>query len=215
LSLQLEIGGGIVRELASWLAGLTLTVATIRYCYLIYLGRIKSSPAGWMIAAIAITIGYFAYWETSNPTWLGNIGQLLGAIEIWFVLGVLMWSLHRKNELGVEFDRFQWGCLLASLATVALWKFTNRPDVAFVLLQVILVISYIAVVGKLITWKDNHDYTPMWVAIFTTSVFGFVPALMDRDSFGIINSIRAILASGITTVIMLRLDSRKKSNTPL
>lgn len=201
-----------MREWTSWIASLVLLIATVRYCYLIYQGHIRSSPAGWAIAAIAGAIGYIAYWQTPDPTWLGNLVQFIGTVEIWIVLGFLSWTLHCKDELRVEFDRFQKGCLLSALGIAVLWTTTNRPDVAFFLIQALLVLSYVALVGKVISWKRNLDYVPMWVAILIASSIGSVPAWMDGDTYGIINSFRAALCSAITVGIMLRIEAQTRKH---
>ena len=159
-----------------------------------------------------MTIGYIAYWQTPNPTWFGNVGQFLGSIEMWIVLGFMLWSLYRKGELAIEFEGFQKLCLILALGIICVWERTNRADIAFWLFQALLVLSYVAVVEKLIQWNKNHDDVMMWFAIFIMSFLSLVPAGIDGDKFGLVSAIRGILSSGITVVIMLRLDYRDRKS---
>lgn len=200
-----------MREIAAWLTVVTLTIGTIRYSYLLFKQRVKSSPAGWSISALAVTISYLAYWKTPHPTWLGNIGHLTGAIEIWIVLGLLLWSLRKRGELVIEFDHFQWACVFASGLILLIWKLTNQAALAFWMMQALLVVSYTAVVGKLIQWKKNLDSTVQWAAVFLASGFGLIPALIDGDFYGIANSIRAITCSGTTLIFCLKLDHENRA----
>jgi hypothetical protein len=195
-----------MREIAALLSVLVLATGTGWYCYLIINRRVRPVLATWLIAGIAITISFAAYWGTPEHTWLGNITNLAGAIEIWFVITILSWVLLREGGLAVEFDRFQISCLVVSALILVGWKLTDQPALAFCLIQILIIIAYLATIGRLIKWRRNPDSSVMWGAILVASTFGLVPAIIDGDNFGIANSVRAILSSGFTFALMVRLD---------
>ena len=179
------------------------------YCPLILCRRVNPAPATWIIGTIAMNLAMVSYHAIPGRTLIETVTLYVAAFEITIVLGVLAVVLWRSGEFKVAFDWMQKSCLVVMVAVVIYWSFNKeQSNVTFWTTQTLLVVAYIATIAKAIQRRTAFDSIGNWSFIFAGSVIGTIPAVMMASPYGIANSIRAVVASGITVFVLVYFDRR-------
>jgi len=133
----------------------------------------------------------------------------VAAFEITIVLGALVVVLWRSGEFKVAFDWLQKTCLVVMLAVMFYWALNKeRANITFWTTQTLLIVAYIATITKAIQRRTAFDSIGNWSLILVGSIIGSIPAVMVASPYGIANSIRAVVASGITVFVLVYYDRR-------
>lgn len=191
-----------------WAAVIIITIGAIWYCYLIFRARIDPPLSTWFISSIAISLSYGAYYDTSEPTLAGNLNNLLGVTEIPLIFLIILGAQIYRKTLVISLEPLQRYTLAASILIVLLWGFSDSGEFTFWAVQTLMVLAMIPTIGRAMTLEKNTDSTFLWGCIFIATIFGIVPSIDKGDPFGIVNSIRVIISSGIAVYFMTRLDLR-------
>ena len=179
------------------------------YCPLILRRRVNPAPATWIIGTLAMNLAMISYHAIPGRTLIENVTLYAAAFEITIVLGVLAMVLWRSGEFKVAFDWMQKSCLVVMMVAVVYWAFNKeQSNVTFWTTQTLLVVAYIATIAKAIQQRTAFDSIGNWSFIFAGSVIGTIPAVMMASPYGIANSIRAVVASGITVFVLVYFDKR-------
>ena len=179
------------------------------YCPLILRRRVNPAPATWIIGCLATNLAMVSYHAIPGRTLIENVTLYAAAFEITIVLGVLAMVLWRSGEFKVAFDWMQKSCLVVMMVAVVYWAFNKeQSNVTFWTTQTLLVVAYIATIAKAIQQRTAFDSIGNWSFIFAGSVIGTIPAVMMASPYGIANSIRAVVASGITVFVLVYFDKR-------
>lgn len=200
-------------EIIAILAVVILFGSTVWYTPLLWKGAIKPAPATWIIGAVALNISMLSYLDAADGTFLekilGNVMLFGAAIELTFICGVLLWSLHRQGGLKVAFDRLQQGFFVVMFVSLIPWAY-NRENagVTFWTTQILFVVAYFATVSKVRKIGKNIDSLVHWTAIFVASALGGIPATAMDNLYGEINSIRAVGSAGLLLILLLRHDRK-------
>jgi hypothetical protein len=198
-----------VKNAAGLLTFLSLMGAMGWYCPLILRRRVNPAPATWIIGTLAMNLAMVSYHAIPGRTLIENVTLYAAAFEITIVLGVLAVVLWRFGEFKVAFDWMQKSCLVVMVVAVIYWALNKeQSDVTFWTTQTLLVVAYIATIAKAIQRRTAFDSIGNWSFIFAGSVIGSIPAFMMASPYGIANSIRAVVASGITVFVLVYFDRR-------
>ncbi len=198
---------------AAFLALTVLLLGTLWYCPLIVRRVITPAPATWIIGASAMDLALGSYWFAARGTFsekiLGNVTLFGAAIEISIVCGVLLVSLWLHEELHIAFDAFQKFCLVVMITTLVYWFFNrDHARATFWTTQALLVVAYIATVGKVVRKKKNFDSLVHWGCVLIASAVGILPSWQLHNVYGIGNSIRAVLSTVITVFLLSYFDKK-------
>ena len=198
-----------MKNAAGLLTFLSLMGAMGWYCPLILRRRVNPAPATWIIGCLAMDLAMVSYHAIPGRTLIENVTLYAAAFEITIVLGVLAVVLWRSGEFRVAFDWMQKSCLVVMVVAVIYWSFNKeQSNVTFWTTQTLLVVAYIATIAKAIQRRTAFDSIGNWSFIFAGSVIGTIPAVMMASPYGIANSIRAVVASGITVFVLVYFDRR-------
>lgn len=198
-----------MKNAAGLLTFLSLMGAMGWYCPLILRRRVNPAPATWIIGTLAMNLAMISYHAIPGRTLIENVTLYAAAFEITIVLGVLAMVLWRSGEFKVAFDWMQKSCLVVMMVAVVYWAFNKeQSNVTFWTTQTLLVVAYIATIAKAIQQRTAFDSIGNWSFIFAGSVIGTIPAVMMASPYGIANSIRAVVASGITVFVLVYFDKR-------
>jgi len=199
-----------VKNAAGLLTFLSLMGAMGWYCPLILRRRVNPAPATWwIIGCLAMNLAMISYHAIPGRTLIENVTLYAAAFEITIVLVLLVVVLWRSDEFKVAFDWTQKGCLVVMAVTLIYWAFNKeQADVTFWTTQTLLVVAYLATITKAIQRRTAFDSIGNWSFIFAGSVIGSIPAFMMASPYGTANSIRAIVASGITVAVLIYYDRR-------
>lgn len=179
------------------------------YCPLILRRRVQPAPATWIIGCLAMNLAMVSYHAIPGRTVIENVTLYVAALEIVIVLTVLMWVLWRSGEFRVAFDWVQKSCLVVMALALGYWAFhRDQSHVTFWTTQAMLVVAYLATIGKALQRREAFDSLGNWGLILTGSLVGSIPAIMMESSYGLMNSARAIIASGFTFYLLCRLDRK-------
>jgi hypothetical protein len=198
-----------MKNAAGLLAFLSLMGAMGWYIPLILKHRVSPAPATWIVGTIAMDISLMAYHAIPGRTVIENATLYAAAFEITIVTIVLLVVLHRSGQLMVAFDGLQKTILGIMAATLVYWLFhRDQPSVTFWTTQTLLVVAYVATIGKAIQRRSAFDSIGNWGLILFASIVGTIPAVMMHSPYGLANSIRAVGSSGITVLILIYFDQR-------
>jgi uncharacterized membrane protein YqgA involved in biofilm formation len=188
-----------------------LAMAAGWYCPLILRRRVNPVPATWILGVVAMNVAMFSYHAIPGRTLIENVTLYAAAFEITIVLGVLVVVLWRSSELRVAFDRMQKLCLVFMAAAVGYWALNKeQPNVTFWATQTLLVIAYAMTIAKAIQRRTAFDSIGNWGFIFLASVVGTVPAIAMASPYGLGNSFRAVVSSGLNFFILVYFDRKNE-----
>lgn len=186
-----------------------LVAATAWYLPLIVRRRVQPAPATWIIGTLAMNLAMVSYHAIPGRTVLENITLYAAALQITVILAVLMVVLWRSGALRVAFDGFQKFCLGVMVASLCYWAtHRDQPGVTFWTTQVLLVVAYTATIARAIQRKTAFDSIGNWACICAASLAGSIPAIVAWSPYGLGNSVRAVVSSAITVIILIAYDRR-------
>jgi hypothetical protein len=132
-------------ELFSSLSGLTMIVAVSIYFVRVVGGTVTPNPTTWMIWLVVMTMNTVTYYFVSQGNFLQIITPL--AVACGTLLVVLFSFL--KGKFG-KIGKIDVIVLCLSCAVGIFWKTTGDPVVSNLMMQIILLISFIPTVVGLI-----------------------------------------------------------------
>lgn len=198
-----------MKNVAGLLTFLSLIGAMGWYFPLILRRRVNPAPATWIIGCLAMNLAMVSYHVIPGRTLIENVTLYAAAFEITLVLALLVVVLWRAGEFRVAFDWMQRLCIAVMVAALIYWAFNKKQaDVTFWTTQALLVVAYFATIVKAIQRRTAFDSIGNWSFIFAGSIIGSIPALMMVSPYGIANSIRAVVSSGITVGILIYYDRK-------
>jgi hypothetical protein len=175
----------------------------IRYCWLIRAQKIRPALAMWTFFTIAVAGSLVTYLSEGDFNLLDNI---LNSTDLLLVLSVST-AILVYGDRSTRFSRFDRGCLIAVLAIVVFWVFTQNHAVAHLSIQAILIIAYFPVVKRLWTADENTESFAAWIGMCLAPA---ISLLSSRGTLARVYSLRAILCTGALLLLMLRVEWRKR-----
>lgn len=166
----------IAFQRATLFAILAIAVALMRYgtyFYSIYLGQTKPHAFSWLLWGVMVGIGALAQFELQG----GPSAYALAVVSIsCLVIAFLALFVGEKN-----FTRSDWLALLAALAAIPIWKATNNPVLALLLLICIDCLSYYPTFRKTYGKPDTEPPISYFWAGLRYFLFSFqFPKLLGK-----------------------------------
>jgi hypothetical protein len=156
-----------MKEFLALLPGITMVLFASWYAFKVYNGTITPALSTWIIMFTGVLLSILTYLVSSHFNYLGaalNFGDVLcNVIIISTILLTKKFSLH--------FRPFEKKYLIASAIIVLFWLFSHDAFISNLLVQFILIVSYLPTIQKFITEKKNTESIPVWgVCLFASMV---------------------------------------------
>ncbi|MEE4198349.1 MAG: hypothetical protein V2I54_11950 [Bacteroidales bacterium] len=171
----------------------------LRYCILIYRKKIKPALAMWVFFSIAVGMSLITYMSEGDFSLADNI---LNSTDLLLVTTVAVF-IYFFGDQSSRFTPFDKGCLFGVIAITAFWLITKTHVTTHIMIQGIMVISYLPVIKRLWNSKENTEPYSVWILLMVAPVFSL---LSSKGALATIYSVRAILSTGILLLLMLKVD---------
>jgi hypothetical protein len=179
-------------------------------------GKIDPNPAMFFIRAVVAWLNLATYFIGSHTTIIRSSVLIVSTISLTILFFLSLW-LGRLKMVG----RIEITCLLLTFATGILWKLTADPVVANLIMQGILVMSFIPSWTR--TYRFEERNRPLtWIFAVIAYVFMTAALLVDPNGykpFQLVNPlIPGICGNGILALLayrQVRLTAIGSSKTPV
>jgi len=192
-----------MREFSIVSVSLLNLIITIRYCWLLYKGKIKPALAMWVFFTIAVGMSLITYLAKDNFSIWDNI---LNTTDLVLVLTVSI-AIAFWGDKSSKFTKFDTGCLIAVIVAILFWAITQNHLITNLSIQLIMVVSYFPVIKRLFESKENSEPFSVWILMMLVPVFSLISS---KGLLATIYSVRAIVCVGLLLLLMLRIEYLKK-----
>lgn len=197
----------------AWMTVAFLVIVTVWYAPLIWRRQVHPAPATYIMASLAFFVASFSHLAVPGEAlWdklVGNVTLYVATLQTTVILGLIAYVYVRDGRWKVEFDRVQKISMFGIAGALVYWYLNqDQSYVAYWMTQGLLVMAYIATIARALQRKIAFDSIGNWGLICLSALFGSVPAVLMGTSYGIGNSIRAVVASGFTALLLLHYDRK-------
>lgn len=193
-----------MREFSIISVSLLNLIITIRYCLLLYKGKIKPALAMWVFFTIAVGMSLITYLAKDNFSIWDNI---LNTTDLVLVLTVSI-AIAIWGDKSSKFTKFDTGCLIAVIVAILFWAITQNHLITNLSIQLIMVVSYFPVIKRLFESKENTEPFSVWLMMMLVPLFSLISS---KGLLATIYSVRAIVCVGLLLLLMLRIEMIRKS----
>jgi hypothetical protein len=182
-----------MKEILALLPGLTMVVFAIWYALQILKGKIIPALSTWIIMALGVILSITTYLISSHFNYLGaalNFGDVLTNI-------IIISTIVFTRKISLKFRPFEKWYLLVSGLIAIFWLLSHNAFVSNLLVQVILVVSYIPTIHKLVSEKKNTESITAWKICLFASLFALYSSFASSSILSVIYVFRSILMIGI------------------
>jgi len=194
-----------MREFSIVSVSLLNLIITIRYCWLLYKGKIKPALAMWVFFTIAVGMSLITYLAKDNFSIWDNI---LNTTDLILVLTVSI-AIAIWGDKSSKFTKFDTGCLIAVIVAILFWAITQNHLITNLSIQLIMVVSYFPVIKRLFESKENTEPFSVWILMMLVPVFSL---LSSKGLLATIYSVRAIVCVALLLILMLRIEISRKNS---
>lgn len=194
-----------MREFSIVSVSLLNLIITIRYCWLLYKGKIKPALAMWVFFTIAVGMSLITYLAKDNFSIWDNI---LNTTDLILVLTVSI-AIAIWGDKSSKFTKFDTGCLIAVIVAILFWAITQNHLITNLSIQLIMVVSYFPVIKRLFESKENTEPFSVWILMMLVPVFSL---LSSKGLLATIYSVRAIVCVALLLILMLRIEISRKDS---
>lgn len=190
-----------------------MIVAAVDYVRCAWNRKTEPVPSTWILVVMGMTLSLWMYWVSPSKTWTGNIGVISAFVNTSAILAGVIAANIRWGTLRIAFDDEQKYCLAAGGGVFVFWYLTDQPFVAYILVQVIVLIGYYLTMKKL--WRTRQCTEPLfvWVAVLAASLTALYPAWVKGDVFAGIFLARAIPSTALLIFLIAKIKRRPKEKT--
>ncbi len=192
-----------MREFSIISVSLLNLIITIRYCWMLYKGKIKPALAMWVFFTIAVGMSLVTYLAKDNFSIWDNI---LNTTDLILVLTVSI-AIAIWGDKSSKFTKFDTGCLIAVIVAILFWAITQNHLITNLSIQLIMVVSYFPVIRRLFQSKENTEPFSVWIMMMLVPVFSL---LSSKGLLATIYSVRAIVCVGLLLLLMLRVEMMRR-----
>lgn len=194
-----------MREFSIVSVSLLNLIITIRYCWLLYKGKIKPALAMWVFFTIAVGMSLITYLAKDNFSIWDNILNTTDLILVLTVsIAIVIWG-----DKSSKFTKFDTGCLIAVIVAILFWAITQNHLITNLSIQLIMVVSYFPVIKRLFESKENTEPFSVWILMMLVPVFSL---LSSKGLLATIYSVRAIVCVALLLMLMLRIEISRKDS---
>ncbi len=194
-----------------WTASIIMMAGSFWYCYQILREKVHPPPATFIILSLTFPFAFYMYAQNPNWSFTANIGLTSAIMSVWVVAVFLITKLSLQKKLRIEVNLFQRITFLASFVILVFWFLTKDQFMAYILLQVSALISYIPVIKKLWKAQKNQDSIVFWGSLFLSTCVASYAAYEKNDVQSWIYILRAIPSTTIVIVLMVRIELKQKA----
>ncbi len=192
-----------MREFSIISVSLLNLIITIRYCWMLYKGKIKPALAMWVFFTIAVGMSLVTYLAKDNFSIWDNI---LNTTDLILVLTVSI-AIAIWGDKSSKFTKFDTGCLIAVIVAILFWAITQNHLITNLSIQLIMVVSYFPVIRRLFQSKENTEPFSVWIMMMLVPLFSLISS---KGLLATIYSVRAIVCVGLLLLLMLRVEMMRK-----
>lgn len=187
-----------------------MTVSAVDYVRRAWIRETNPVLATWILVVVMFSLSFWMYWMSPRRSWTANIGVIAGLGNVVTILVGIVATNLRDGTLRVAFDRVQRWCLALGGAVVVFWAVTDQPLIAYVLVQIIGIIAYVATIRRL--WSAERSTEPLflWIAVLLASLCAIYPAWARNDPFSWIYLARAVPSTAFMVVLIARIKHRMR-----
>ncbi len=185
-----------------------MVVSAVDYVRRAWIRETNPVLATWILLMVMMGLSFGMYWASPRRSWTSNIAVTTGVVNVAIILAGVIATNVRNGTLHLEFDRVQRACLAGGAVVVVFWLLTDRPLVAYALVQAIALIAYIATVRRL--WVAERSMEPLflWVAVLCANLCSIYPAWVKHDPFAWIYLARAVPSTILVIWLITRIKRR-------
>ncbi len=150
-------------------------------------GKIDPNPAMFFIRAVVAWMNLATYFVGSQTTLIRCSVLIVSTISLTTLFFVSLW-LGRLKMVGL----IEITCLILSVIVGVIWKITENPVMANLIMQVILVISFMP--SFIRTYRLEERNTPLtWIFATVAYVFMTMALLVDENGFKLFQLVNPII----------------------
>ena len=171
-----------MKEILSVLPGITMVLFASWYAYKVYKGAISPALSTWIIMFTGVFLSILTYLVSSHFNYLGaalNFGDVLCNV-------IIISTILLTKKFSLRFRPFEKWYLLASAIIVVFWSLSHDAFISNLLVQLILVVSYLPTIQKMITEKKNSESIPVWSVCLFASVVSLYSAFASGNILSVI-----------------------------
>lgn len=191
-----------MKEFIAILPGLIMVIFASWYAYKIYRGIIKPALSTWLIMMLSVTLSIITYLISSGFNYLGaalNFGDVLTGI-------IILSTILLTQKFSLRFRPFEKWYLMASGVMVVFWILSHNAFVSNLLIQVLLIISYLPTIQKFIAEKKNTESLSAWSISLSASMVSLFSSFASGNILSIIYVFRSIVMTGIVMSLVIYFD---------
>lgn len=172
---------------------------TVRYIWLLIKQKIKPALAMWIFFSIAVAMSLITFLSQNSYSLEDNILNTTDSVCVVIItVAVLLFGDNSS-----KFTMFDRSCLIAVLAIIIFWIFTQNHLITNILIQTILVIAYFPVVKRLIDTKSNSEPFSVWTAMLLAAILAL---FSTKGLLSSIYALRAVFCISILLLLMIRTE---------
>lgn len=192
-----------MKEFSTILPGFILLVFAAWYSYKIYRGFVKPAFSTWLIMLLSVTLSIITYLISSHFNYLGaalNFGDVLTGV-------IILTTILLTRKFSLRFHPFEKWYILASGVIVFFWMVSRSAFISNLLIQLLIVISYLPTIQKLIHEKKNSESLSAWGINLFASFASLVPSFASANILSVLYVFRSIL---MTSIVMSLIAIRNR-----
>jgi len=181
------------------LPSLIMVVFAGWYATEIYKKKISPALSTWIIMALGVVLSITTYLISSDFNYLGaalNFGDVLCNV-------IIITMLLTTQKSSVRFKSFEKKYLLASLIIVIFWILSRNAFISNLLVQLILVVSYLPTIQKLLTEKKNTESIFAWSICLFASLVSLFSSFASGNFLSIVYVMRSSIMIGLVLAIAI------------
>ncbi len=192
---------------AAGLVSLILFITTVQYCWLTAFSDVEPVLASWLLFTVVTSSNWLTYWSSPKRSIVHNIGLVSSCISIWIITSTILVSgffLGKNIRLG--FTQFEIICFLVSAVILLWWKYTKEYEIPNYAFQVLTLIAWFPLYIHLWFTPRNTEPFSLWLVQLVVTGISIIPAVVGKDKFAIINSVRGFLCVVCILLLMIRFE---------
>lgn len=156
---------------------------------------------------LSVTLSIITYLISSGFNYIGaslNIADVMTGV-------IILSTILLTKKFSLRFRTFEKWYLIISGIITGFWAVSHDAFVANLLIQLMIVVSYLPTIQKLIVEKKNSESLSAWGINLLASFVSLYSALTYGNILSIVYVFRSIVMTGIVMLLVLYFDYFYKS----
>jgi hypothetical protein len=193
-----------VKVATAWIAVVLGIAAETWYCLQIVRGTIAPALATWLIFGVATTISLASYLKhpRDNTSFAANLANRLDPVVVWIIVAFIVFAPRSDKSL----HAFDFLCFALSGMIIVAWAKSGSAFWANILIQIVMLLSYLPTCYKMIHRGRNTESFVMWGLSLIIALLFLVTSARFRDRLAMLYAGRAAASVAVILLIMLYLQ---------